>query len=195
MTIKTGTIQSIPKHLIYEMDEGKPIYYKGYKEYLNGNLNYEETMPDSNLQSWLKAQLLALLISFFYHDKSIVITGGKQGLSLKKKTWRGADVAVFKKSNFVLNTEYSKKPPEVVIEINVKGHYDSDEKMLHDFERKNAQLLKFGVKKIIWIFTETKFIMSLTNEGKTHHKWDEEIPVMNDFSFNIQKMIDEFNNE
>ncbi len=193
MTVKTGSIQKIPEYLIYEMDEGKPIFYKGYKEYMNGNQNYEEHMPDSNLQAWLKIHLSALLISLFKKDKSYVITGGEQGLSLKKKTWRGADVAIFKKSNFILNTEYAKKPPEVVIEINVKGHYDSDEKMLLDFERKNAQLLEFGVKKIIWIFTETKFIMSLTKDGKTHHKWNDDIPVMSGFSFNLQKMIDEFN--
>ncbi len=29
-----NALQNIPESLIYEMVAGKPIYYKGYKEYL-----------------------------------------------------------------------------------------------------------------------------------------------------------------
>ncbi|HFA51419.1 MAG TPA: Uma2 family endonuclease [Bacteroidetes bacterium] len=192
MTIKTGTIKKIPKHLIYEMDEGVPIYYKGYKEYLNGNQNFEQTMPDSNLQAWLKGRLYLFISLLFQKNKNIVVTVGEQGLSLKKRSWRGADIAIFKKSNFDLVPEYSKKPPEVVIEINIKGDYDSDEKMLRDYERKNAQLLEFGVKKIIWIFTETQFIVSVTNEGKKNYEWNDDVPVFKDISFNVQKVVDSF---
>ena len=174
------------------MDEGVPIYYKGYKEYLNGNQNFEQTMPDSNLQAWLKGRLYLFISLLFQKNKNIVVTVGEQGLSLKKRSWRGADIAIFKKSNFDLVPEYSKKPPEVVIEINIKGDYDSDEKMLRDYERKNAQLLEFGVKKIIWIFTETQFIVSVTNEGKKNYEWNDDVPVFKDISFNVQKVVDSF---
>ena len=195
MTVKTVDLAKIPDHLIYEMDEGQPIYYKGYKDYfnLNGTKQNEETMPDSSLQAWLKIHLSALLIAMLLKNPSYVVTGGEQGLSLKKKSWRGADVAIFHRKNFILDNKYSKKPPEIVIEINIKGDFSSNDKIHEYFERKNSQLLEFGVKKIIWLFTETEFIMSLTKDGEEHFKWNDDIPVMEGVSFNVQKLIDKFN--
>ena len=45
--------RKIPEYLIYEMDEGKPIYYRGYKEYLQGQRALEEIMSSSYIQSFL----------------------------------------------------------------------------------------------------------------------------------------------
>ena len=42
-------IQTIPKELIYEMVDGKPIYYKGYKEYLNNSKQLDEIMGRGRL--------------------------------------------------------------------------------------------------------------------------------------------------
>ncbi len=195
MTLKVETPKKIPHHLIFEMDEGKPIYYRWYKEYLNGNENYEETMPGGSLQAWLKGQI-AFLISFFLQDNKIyVVTLGEQGLSLKKKSWRGADIAIFKKDNFQLNNEFAKLPPEIVIEINIKGYYETQEKALADYERKNAQLLEFGVQKIIWIFTEPRQITVLTKSSRVNYDWDATVPVMEGVEFNAQALIDKFEEE
>jgi hypothetical protein len=195
MTLKVETPKKIPRHLIYEMDEGRPIYYRWYKEYLNGNENYEETMPDSSLQSWLKNQISFLITFFLQGNKNYVVTVGEQGLSLKKKSWRGADIAIFKRENFQLTPEFAKLPPEVVIEINIKGYYETQEKALADYERKNAQLLEFGVQKIIWIFTEPRQITVLTKSGRENFNWNESISVMDGIEFNAQALIDQFEEE
>ena len=42
MTLSSSAkTQEIPSYLIYEMDDGKPIYYKGYKEVLAGTKDFD----------------------------------------------------------------------------------------------------------------------------------------------------------
>lgn len=40
----------IPKSLIYEEYDGKPMYYRGYKEVMNGLKTHEEIMGESDTQ-------------------------------------------------------------------------------------------------------------------------------------------------
>jgi hypothetical protein len=46
-------VEKVPSTLIYEMDEGKPIYYRGYKDVLNKTKTLEQIMGTSILQSLL----------------------------------------------------------------------------------------------------------------------------------------------
>ena len=133
-----------------------------------------------------------MILLILKDNKNYVVTVGEQGLSLKKKSWRGADIAIFKKDNFQLNNEFAKLPPEIVIEINIKGYYETQEKALADYERKNAQLLEFGVQKIIWIFTEPRQITVLTKSSRVNYDWDATVPVMEGVEFNAQALIDKF---
>ena len=57
MTFEKKNLKVIPSRFIYEMDEGKPIYYKGTKAYLEEKTQNEEPMPDSNFQAWLKGKI------------------------------------------------------------------------------------------------------------------------------------------
>ena len=63
----SSAVEKIPANLIYEMVNGKPIYYKGYKDYLKGDKNIVEVMGSSKLQSFLVAEL----ISFFHHRGTV----------------------------------------------------------------------------------------------------------------------------
>ena len=54
-------VQNIPSELIYEMDNGTPIYYRGYKDFLNGSKQLDELMGSSFLQSDIITQLVILL--------------------------------------------------------------------------------------------------------------------------------------
>ncbi|MDX2069856.1 MAG: hypothetical protein SFV55_15615 [Haliscomenobacter sp.] len=45
----------IPAALIYEIMDGKPVYYKGYREVLNNEKTLEEVMGASTLQGFIVA--------------------------------------------------------------------------------------------------------------------------------------------
>lgn len=48
-----ASTQTIPDILIYEMDDGQPIYYRGYKDYLKNKKQLEQIMGSSYLQGVL----------------------------------------------------------------------------------------------------------------------------------------------
>ena len=54
-------IVKVPEALVYEVVDGKPIYYKGYKDVLNKTKTFEEITMESQLQSGLKAEITMLI--------------------------------------------------------------------------------------------------------------------------------------
>ena len=187
-TSKTQAEQEIPEHLIYEIVDGKPIYYRGYKDVLNGNKHPEEVMADSTFQGWLKLHLGALLISLL-HGKEFVVAGGELGLNLSKTDKRGADLAIFAKENWKLHEHYSDLPPEIIIEIDTKADLEN-EKFLKYQSRKINDYHNFGVKKVIWIFTSARKV-TISNHGESWitHDWDKDVKVMEEVVFNLDKMV------
>lgn len=55
----------IPSSLIYEVLNGRPLYYRGYKEVLVNNLNLESIMGSSALPSIL----VGLIYSFVMNNR------------------------------------------------------------------------------------------------------------------------------
>lgn len=184
------TMQEIPSYLIYEMDDGVPIYYKGYFEVLAGEKDFEEIIGNTSLQAWLKGEL-----SYFIKNLlpvEYIMTTGELGLQIEKSTSRVVNIAIFKKENFVLSNQYSAHPPEIAIEIDTKADLNSTGAAIKYYQRKNKQLFEFGVKKIIWIFTEVQAVQVLEVEGKEQEfEWAEDIPVMENVSFNLQQIMDQ----
>ncbi len=71
--------KKIPKHLIYEVtSDGKPIYYKGYKDVLNKTKTFEEITMESQLQAGLKAEI-AMLIGLVLKKLGYQIAAGGIG--------------------------------------------------------------------------------------------------------------------
>lgn len=189
MTLNSSSkTQEIPSYLIYEMDDGKPIYYKGYFEVLTGEKDFEEIIANTSLHAWLKGELsyfIKKLLPFEY-----VMTAGELGLQIEKLTSRIVNIAIFKKENFVLSNKYSAQPPEIAIEIDTKADLNSTGAAIKYYQRKNKQLFEFGVKKIIWIFTEIQGVQVLEVEGEEQEfEWSEDIPVMENVSFNLQQIM------
>jgi len=82
------SVQNIPKHLIYEMVDGVPIYYKGYRDYLDDAEQSDETPASGLLQSALTALIatrLNLLLAEHYGKKYLVL-GNELGILFKKKS-------------------------------------------------------------------------------------------------------------
>ncbi|MCB0559871.1 MAG: Uma2 family endonuclease [Lewinellaceae bacterium] len=189
MSASTLERQTIPDTLIYEMVDGSPIYYLGYQEVLAGEKTLEEIMSDGNIQAWLKTQIAALLT--YQLASQWVVTSGEHGLQFRKKSWRAADIAIFKPENFEFVNTYSQKAPEIVVEIDTKADLDSFGDAINYYDEKTNQLFEFGVKKVIWILTDSKKIKVLTpTERPATLEWNTDILIIENISINIQELID-----
>lgn len=176
------------KRLTYEVVDGQPIYYKGYREVLAGHKTLEEIISDSSLQTWLKGRIYAVLLQQLLNS-DFDITVGEQGLILGKKHQRGADIAIFKAENFVLNNHYSKRPPEIIVEIDVAADTEDSSNMEYIF-RKVADYFAFGVKKVFWVFTASQQVMiSLPDQPAQTISWQDDIKMMERVNFNIANIL------
>lgn len=184
-----GAVQKIPENLIYEMVKGKPIYYKGYRDYLKGKKQIEEIMGSSKLQSLIIAELIFILRTFLGDD--YLLFTNEIGLQFSKKSWRAADIAVIK-SNKVkdLDNKYLEVAPEIVIEIDTKAELHEIEKPLGYYQEKTDELIKFGVEKVIWIFTDTKKVMiAEKNKSWMINDWSDKIEVKKGLFIDLDKIL------
>ncbi|MEM6965713.1 MAG: Uma2 family endonuclease, partial [Bacteroidota bacterium] len=155
-----GGYPNISDHLIYEMVEGKPIYYRGYQAYLNGNKQLEELKGSSYLQSAIITHLVFILMSKLNSNEYRVLTN-ELGLQFKNG-WRAVDIAIVEKEQLRLVQEKNKYlniPPKIVIEIDTKAEMETPDDLYGYFHHKTEQLLEFGVEKVIWIFTSSEKVM------------------------------------
>jgi Uma2 family endonuclease len=186
--------QPVPDYLIYEMDEGKPIYYRGYKEVLKGIKTPEEIMGSSILQS-LMIEVIKNYLNLKLGRKYVVLSN-ELGLLFSKKSWRLADIAIFDKKELLqagIKDEYSKLPPRVVIEVDTKAHFETVGEVAAYYHKKTDQLLKFGVERVLWIYTNTeKWMLAEKNKNWETANWTEDLEVMEGIVFNIPTLMEAF---
>jgi len=190
MTVQSNKKQ-IPSDCIYEMDAGKPIYYKGVQAYLEGKKQNEKTMPDSKFQSWLKGKIY-LVLSLLVDEIKYVLTVGELGLSIEKHTWRAVDVTIFDRKIFKLENTYSKEPPIIALEIDIKGEFKTSKARQKDHQKKIKQLLDFGVQKIIWVYTDTQKVKVITKENTTTFDWTTPVEVLDGHHLNISDLANKY---
>lgn len=185
-----SAVQDIPEMLIYEMVDGEPIYYHGYKEYLQGDKSIEEVMGSSKLQSLIIAELIFLLRSFL-GDEYLIFTN-ELGLQFSKKSWRAADIAVIKSALVdQIDDKYLEKAPELVIEIDTKADLKEIKNPLGYYQEKTDELIKFGVEKVIWVFSETEKVMIAEKSSKwLIIDWHEEIEITKGLTINLEKIVE-----
>jgi len=185
-------VQDIPANLIYEMVGDKPIYYRGYKEYLNGQKQIEELMGSSYLQSLIITKLVFLLMSNL--SKKYLVLTNEIGLQFKDKGWRAADIAIvetkklkgIKKTNKYLNIA-----PKIVIEIDTKAELEEVKDSFGYFHKKTDELLDFGVEKVIWIFTDSEKIMiSEKNKDWQILNWSKDIEIIEGLYMNLRELVE-----
>lgn len=189
-----STVQSIPKSLIYEMVDGKPIYYRGYQDYLSGEKQLEELMGSSHIQSFIVTRLVIALSRLLNLSKYEILTN-ELGLKFKDKSWRAADIAIYEKSdlrNLPLSDKYLEVAPKIVIEVDTKADLSEIPDSFSYYQKKTDQLLDFGVEKVIWIFTDTKKVMvAEPNQNWQISPWDREILILDDAVVTLQKLVEE----
>ncbi len=181
--------------LVYEQIDGRAVYYRGYKDVLNGKKTLEEIMSCSDLQGILVSLLNGVLFSKI-DRKQYILSSNEFGLHIGKKDNLGIDLAIFEKKNIEkLSGEYFKVAPKIVIEVDIKASIeitDYPAKEMDYIFDKSQKLLDFGVEKVFWVTTKTrKIFMATQNQNWVIMDWDSTIEIMEDCKINLKTMLDE----
>lgn len=135
---------------MYEVMDGKPIYYRGYQSVLNKTKTLEDIIGCSSLQAELISYLLRIVFRAFDEKKYRVLTN-EIGSHIDTNNNLSNDIAIFDKAVLTadkINRKYPNVPPKIAIEIDT----EADVSELTGFGyiyKKSKKLLDFGVERII----------------------------------------------
>ena len=181
--------------LIYETDaSGKPIYYRGYREVLNGTIQPTDIMGASALQSYM----VNILLDFLYSHplkKKFMYLSSEISVQIAHKKWRSCDIAIYHRErlkDFNYTNKYIDIAPDYVIEIDTKADLNKYTYQHDYFIEKTRQLHEFGVTRVIWIFTENQPVIWESNSAETitiHQGWDIDLTLTDGITFNLECLI------
>ncbi len=181
----------IPDYLIREVIDGKPIYYKGYRDVLAETKTFAEIMGSSTLQSFIIAYLQRLLYKFL-DDETHTILSSETGIHLNKYNNLAGDILIFENSVLpieAIDEHYATVPPKIAIEVDIAAEAPDLEIDSYIFN-KTQKLLNFGVEKVIWITTKSKKVTVATkNEDWQVKDWNKDIEVFDGIIFNIGEYL------
>jgi hypothetical protein len=185
----------IPDYLVYEILGNRKIYYRDYQKVLSGELPPEAVMGSSDLQAWIVALIVRFLAKTLNFKKYLLLTNevGYFYTPQRKGKWLNLDIAIVSREKFKKPSgTYLRIPPEVVIEVDTKA----DLSKLGDryFIEKTEKLLKSGIKKVVWVFTEQKKLQ-IAEEGKPWLivDFDYEFEIVDGVKINLKKLLEEEN--
>lgn len=184
--------KKIPAALIYEIMDGKPIYYKGYRDVINQKKQIEEVMGASTLQGVIIAYILKVLFRNLDDIKYQILTN-EQGLHLKKNSNLSADIAIYEKQKLPVSAadkHYASIPPKIQIEIDVEADTESFDSVDGYIYTKTQKLLDFGVEKVVWILSDNKKVLIATpNENWQVVDWHKDIDVIEGIGFCVGRYL------
>lgn len=183
---------AIPSSLIYEVLNGRPLYYRGYKEVLEKNLNPESVMGSSSLQSIL-VSLIHTYIMVNRDKKKYIPVTNEAGLHLELNDNLSCDVAVFEKGTFDITTKYFSTPPQIVIEVDVKIDLSEFDGLEYEYvAEKTQRLFDFGVERVFWVLSKSRRVfVAVPNQDWIFTQWSNDIPVMDGCILNVKRLLDE----
>lgn len=171
----------VPKALIYEIWDGKPVYYKGYKKVLSGEINFESVMGSSVLQTYI----VSLIFGHLYENiakKEYFIGTNEPGLHITNRNNLSNDIVIYRKSDYKVSlqsVEYASTPPLIALEVDIKADIENFGSETDYFQQKTAKLLAFGVQKVIWITTASQKIMVAADPKHWEiFTWDKSIEIL-----------------
>ena len=184
----------IPDELVYEKINGKPVYYKGYKEVINQQKQIDAIMGCSSLQSNIINAILMYLYDNINREKYSILTN-ELGLHLNHKNNLAADISIFEKKILYGNKKkiedkYEKIPPKIIIEIDTKADLNDFDNVMDYYQVKTEKLFHFGVEKVFWILTKNKQIIEASpNKRQTILSWDKEILLFDNLKFSLNQLL------
>lgn len=183
----------IPKSLIYEEYDGKPMYYRGYKDVLNQLKTLEEIMGESDTQAIIIGVLMKFLLRNLDEDKYFVMTN-EVGFHLKKRSNISSDIVIYDKTtlqNHALKDKYFEIPPLAVIEVDIQADTaDFGVTELDYYGLKTKKLLDFGVGEVIWFFSGIKqqFIARKGQDGIISD-WKKNVTLLGEYQFSLANLL------
>ena len=182
----------IPDELVYEKMDGKPIYYKGYKEVINQQKQIQEIMGSSDIQVIIISSILKYLYKNIEDNKYFVGTN-EVGLHLNHKNNLAGDIIIYYKDKLLkrkLTGKYVDIPPKTIIEIDTKADLTDFDNVMDYYQVKTKKLFNFGVEKVFWILTKNKQIIeAIPNQKWTFADWNKEIELFDNVKFSLNQLL------
>jgi hypothetical protein len=187
------SLRKIPNYLIYEVLDGKPVYYRGYRSVLNKTKTLTDIMGCSSLQAELISYLLGVIYGFIDRSRYRVYTN-EIGNHIDAHNNLSNDIAIFDKAVLTpdkITTKYADVPPKIVVEIDTEADVSEMTEFGYIY-KKSKKLLDFGVERIIWVMIPTQTVIVIEpNHDWQVRDWHTDITLMDTYTFNIGKHLDE----
>ncbi len=185
--------KEIPDALVYEIIDGRKLYYKGYKEVLSKKKKIEDIMGASGLQSFIIQYLLGILYRNISLNQYYFLTN-EIGTHIEHKTNLSGDIYIIEKKNLPptkINNHYIDVPPKIAIEVDIRIDLSDEKDFDYTFTKTN-KLLAFGTEKVIWIFTQTqKVVIATKDEDWIVRDWNKDVELLDGHLFNIGNYLKE----
>lgn len=185
-------IVDVPRALVYEVLNGRPLYYRGYKDVLAGLCKPESIMGSSSLQAILVSLIYGHLLNNRDKRKYLPVTN-EAGVHMELKDNLSCDVAVFEKGTFDITTRYFNTPPKIVIEVDVKIDLTDFDGIEYNYvAEKTQRLFDFGVEKVFWVLSKQRRVfVAQPNQDWIFTDWANNIPIMEGCILNVKQLLDE----
>lgn len=182
----------IPNALVYEVLNGRPLYYRGYKDVLAGTRKVEEIVGSSSLQAILVSLIHTFVMANRDKKKYLPVTN-EAGVHLDLNDNLSCDVAIFEKGTFAITTNYFDTPPKIVIEVDVKidlGEFDGID--FNYIAAKTQKLFDFGVERVLWLLSKPRRVfVAVPNQDWIFTDWSNNVLVMDDCILNVKNLLDD----
>jgi Uma2 family endonuclease len=189
--VRLPKVKEIPEALVYEIIDGRKLYYKGYKDVLSKKKKIEDIMGASGLQSFIIQYILKMLFTKVNPDSYYFLTN-EVGTHLSKNTNLSGDVYIIEKNKLPaskINVHYLDIPPKIAIEVDIRIDLSDDKDFEYTFT-KTQKLLDFGVEKVIWIFSKmNKVVIATKNEDWIVRDWNKDVELIDGQVFNIGEYL------
>ncbi len=187
--------RKIPDYLIYEVMDGKPIYYRGYKNVLSGKLKLEDIMGSSRIQSFFISLIVEHFIPLLKNKYKMFYS--EMGVHLSLGDNLSIDIAIYDKQTltqgWLFEDKYADKPPVIAIEVDSKAALQNSAEAQEYFSKKIQKYLDFGVQQVVWIFTKSRKVWIAKNDGTPWliQNWQDTITILG-HSFSIELLIKDY---
>ena len=192
-------VPAIPAALIYEMWNGKPVYYKGYRGVLTGKKTVEEVMRSAAQScSGMQGVMVSLIHGHLFaiiNRKRYLLATNEIGVHLALNSNLANDVLIYEKEKVgKLKGKFFDVPPKVVIEIDIKADAAEFDNGADGYLMEKARkLLDFGVEKVLWVITSAQKTYVINKNDATWYvvDWSEDITILDGCILNIKQLLDE----